>query len=77
MTLVLKLLIAILVFIAATVPWFYIGEASPDDEGLPNWFIYSLIMTVFFSLFIYFAIGHFWDRLAGEDTMDSDPGREN
>jgi len=77
MTLVLKLLITVLVLITVTVPWFYIGEASPDDEGLPNWFIYSLIMTVVFGLFIYFAMDHFWDRLAGEDTMDSGPGKED
>jgi len=77
MTLALKLFISILILIAATVPWFFIGEASLDDEGLPNWFIYSLIMTAAFSLFVYFALDRFWDRLAGEERLDSGPVKED
>ena len=77
MTLVLKLFISILILIVITVPWFYTAEASPVDEGLPNWFIYSLFMTVVFSLFISYALGRFWDQLAGENNMDSDPDKKD
>ena len=77
MTLVLKLFISVLILIVITVPWIYTAEASPVDEGLPNWFIYSLFMTVVFSLFISYAIGRFWDQLAGDNTMDSDPDKKD
>jgi|GEM_PF-3508123 hypothetical protein len=77
MTLALKLFISVLVLIAITVPWFYTAEASPVDEGLPNWFIYSLFMTVIFSLFLFYAIGRFWDQLSGENTMDSDSDKKD
>lgn len=63
-----KIFIAVIILIFATVPWFFFGEANPDDEGLPDWFIYSLIMTIILSLFISYALGYFWDRLAGDDT---------
>ena len=72
-----KLFISVFILIVATVPWFYSGEASAEDTGLPNWFIYSLIMSVAFSIFISIAMGLFWDRLAGEETVDHDPSKED
>tara|TARA_B110000014_G_C19639770_1_gene337253 strand:- start:102 stop:335 length:234 start_codon:yes stop_codon:yes gene_type:complete len=77
MTLLIKLFISILILIVITVPWFYTAEANPVDEGLPNWFIYSLCMTVVFSLFVSFAIGRFWDQLEGENIMDSDSDKKD
>ena len=72
MTLVIKLFISILGLIFITVPWFYTTEPNPADKGFTNWFIYSLLLTVIFSIFICYAIGRFWDQLADENAMGPD-----
>ena len=54
-----------------TVPWLYFGESAADGGELPNWVLYSIIMTVIFPIVVSFAIGRYWSEMAEGPADDS------
>lgn len=56
----------------ATIPWFSFGGSTNEDVGLPNWVLYSILMTVIFPIVVSFAIGRYWSEMAeGPDDESS------
>ena len=67
-----KLFIMVSLLAVATIPWFSFGGSTNEDVGLPNWVLYSILMTVIFPIVVSFAIGRYWSEMAeGPDDESS------